>query len=111
MKYVGLGIAGFFGFLVLTLILGYVLTAFNLISLPWLKFNSQVNMNGDIIQKTYNANNAIYNYEWFKERYEAIQAIDNKIANAKQAENDYNAALPKDRTTWSYVEQMESARL
>jgi hypothetical protein len=54
-----------------------------LITIPWLKFDRQVQMNRDIVTKTYNADNALYNYRWFKDRAEAIKATEKKIENAK----------------------------
>lgn len=111
MKYVGLGILGFFGFFIIYLILGYTLAAMGIIGLPLFKLQTQVHSAQGIIQKTYDPNNAIYNYDWFKERYQAIQAIDIQIQNAQQSEDDYNARLPKDETAWGYAQQTESARL
>ena len=80
-------------------------------ALPLFSLQTKVNSAQGIITKTYDANNAIYNYDWFKERYQAIQAIDIQISNAQQAETQYNTGLPADRTTWGYTIQTESARL
>lgn len=109
--YIGLGIAGFVGLFLVYLVLGYTLAAMSIIALPLFKLQTQVNSAQGIINKTYDPNNAIYNYDWFKERYQAIQAIDTQIQQAQDAETSYNDALPKDRTTWGYAQQTESARL
>lgn len=111
MKYVGLGVLGLFGFFILYLVLGYTLAAMNIIALPLFKLQTQIQSAQGIITKTYDPNNAIYNYDWFKERYQSIQALDTQIQQAQDSETSYNAALPADRTKWGYVEQTESARL
>lgn len=50
---------GFIGWVLLVIVgvvlLGIVGTALNLITIPWLKFNRQVQMNRDIVAKTYTA--------------------------------------------------------
>lgn len=33
-----------------------------------------------IVQKTFDADNVIYNYEWFRQQYQDVQAMDGKIA-------------------------------
>ena len=57
--------------------------------LPFLTVTSQIDSAGDVIEKTYDADNAIYNYEWFKQRYEDIQATETKISNTKANMRDY----------------------
>ncbi len=42
---------------------------------------------GRIVNKTIDADNVIYNYEWFKRRHEDIGAIDAKITSARAAES------------------------
>lgn len=111
MKIAGLIILYFLGAVAGYFVLGYTLAILGIAALPLFHLQSKINANYGIIQKTYDPNNVIYNYEWFKSRYEAIQAIDVKIANAQQAESDYNSQLPKDRTIWSYALQTESGRL
>ncbi len=111
MKTTGIIIASIGGFIVLYFVLGYTLAILGIAALPLFKLQSQVQTATGIIQKTYNADNAIYNYEWFKERYQAIQAIDVQIQNAQDSETSYNNGLPTDKTTWGYAVQTESARL
>src|SRR5258706_13725438 len=111
MKIAGILLGSFIGFLGLYFVLGYTFAALNIIALPLFSLQTKVNSAYGIIQKTYNPDNAIYNYEWFKERYQAIQAIDVQIADAQESEDVYNGRLPKDETTWGYAQQTESARL
>lgn len=44
---------------------------------------TQIDSAGQVIEKTYDADNAIYNYEWFKQQYEDIQAAGRVIKNTK----------------------------
>lgn len=44
-------------------------------------FFAQVDSARDIIDKTYDADNAIYNYEWFKTQYNKIKASELQIDN------------------------------
>lgn len=103
-----------FGITVLVIIgmvlLAVVGSAMNLITLPWLKFNSQVQMNRDIVTKTYNADNAIYNYHWFQERLGSIKATETQIKNAITAQENFrtNAGPRKD---WTFEDKTEDARL
>lgn len=85
-------------------------TFFNLITLPWLKFDTKVTTNQQIIKKTYDANNVLYNYEWFKDRYEAIIAIDSKIEIAQKASADFETDAG-DRTNWTFEDKNEAGRL
>lgn len=57
--------------------------------LPFLTVTSQIDSAGDIIGDTYDADNAIYNYEWFKQRYEDIGATEIQISNTKRNMEDY----------------------
>ena len=91
-------------------VLGVIGTALNLITIPWLKFNRQVQMERDVVTKTFNADNALYNYHWFKERYEAIKATENKIKVAKEAVADFELSAGA-RKNWTFEDKNESARL
>lgn len=69
-----------------------------------------VQTNYDIIDKTLTADNAIYNYEWFKERKEAIDANYGKIAIAQKAVKTFELSAG-DRATWTFEDKNEWARL
>lgn len=103
-----------FGIISLVLIgfvvLSVVGMALNIITIPWLKLGRQVQTERDIISKTYNADNALYNYHWFKERYEAIKATEKKIVVAKEQVTTFelNAGVRKD---WTFEDKNEHARL
>lgn len=109
---------GFVGVIVLVVVgvivlgvAGAVLaSAMNLITIPWLKFDSQVQMNRDIVTKTYNADNAIYNYHWFQERATAIDALDKTIVQADAAVASFEASAGA-RSTWASEDRTEDSRL
>jgi len=63
-----------------------------------------------VINKTIDADNMIYNYEWFKQRYEDIEAIDSKISLA-EAEAEQFKEDAGDRSTWHREDRTEFSRL
>lgn len=69
--------------------------------LPFLTVTTQIDSAGDIIDKTYDADNAIYNYEWFKTQYEDIQATERVIGNTK-AEMDAYKELYGNASLWDW---------
>lgn len=92
------------------ILLSTIGTALNLITIPWLKFDRQVQMNRDIVEKTYNADNALYNYRWFKDMAESIKATEKKIENAKTEQTSFRA-IAGDRKSWTFEDKNEDARL
>lgn len=77
---------------------GWVLKA---VLLPAKTVTTQIDSAGDIIDKTYEADNAIYNYEWFKTQYEDIQATERIIRNTK-IEMDAYRELYGNVSTWDW---------
>jgi hypothetical protein len=65
-----------------------------------------------IIEDTFDKDNIVYNYEWFKKTYEAVQALDIKIENA-QAQHDGFLEGLKDvpRKDWDFTCSNEDSRL
>lgn len=106
MKYLGIATLVIGGLFVLSVI-GSML---NLITIPWLKFNSQVQMNRDVVTKTYNADNAIYNYHWFQERAAAIKALDQTIQQSMASQANFEATAGA-RSTWTFEDKTEDNRL
>lgn len=90
--------------------LGAVGSALNLVTIPWLKFDRQVQMERDIVTKTYDADNALYNYHWFKERHEEILATEVKIRNSKGSIESFEQSAG-DRNTWTFEDKTEYNRL
>lgn len=105
---------GFFGVAVAVVLgiiaLAVVGSAMNLITIPWLKFNKQVQLNRDLVDRMYDVDNALYNYHWFKERVEAIKATKNKVANATTELANFQV-IAGDRSKWTFEDKNEEARL
>ena len=59
---------------------------------------TQIDNAGKIIEKTYDADNAIYNYEWFKQQEADIRATEKQVRNMKAALDEYKEMYgdPKD---------------
>lgn len=106
MKYLGIAVLVGIGLVTLSV----VGTALNLITIPWLKFNAQVQTNRDIVTKTYNADNALYNYHWFQERAAAITALDTTIGQSQAAMASFEASAGP-RTSWTFEDKTEDNRL
>ena len=79
--------------------------------LPVKVVTNQIDSAGNIIDKTYNADNAIYNYEWFKTQYERILANRNNIETQKQALLDFKELYGNDAKEWDYFTKEEYNRL
>lgn len=78
--------------------------------LPGRVANRTLETTEGIIDQTLTAENAIYNYEWFKNRYEAIIAIDKKIEVARVSAEQFDEAAG-DRKDWTFEDKQESSRL
>ena len=64
----------------------------------------------DAQDKVLNADNAIYNYEWFKQKKQDIEANKKQLDNARVSHENYRMNLG-DRTTWTFEDKNEDARL
>lgn len=73
------------------LLIGVIMGGFALkaVLLPVKTVTTQIDSAGNIIDRTYDADNAIYNYEWFKTQYEDIQATERIIGNTKTEMDAY----------------------
>ncbi|MDI6788246.1 MAG: hypothetical protein QME51_07730, partial [Planctomycetota bacterium] len=107
---IGIVILVVVGGLIGLVLLGVLGTALNLITIPWLKFNKQVQMERDIVSKTYDADNALIQYHWFKERFESIKATESKIKIAKTTVEDFEL-MAGARKDWTFEDKNEAARL
>lgn len=63
-----------------------------------------------VIEKTFDADNVIYNYEWFKRQYQDINAMDIKILNIRAQALDFTTNNP-DRASWTFEDKQEDSRL
>lgn len=73
-----------------------------IITMPWHTVTAQVDSGHEIIDKTYEADNAINNYEWFKNQYEDIKATENKITNTKAQMDSYFTTYGDNASSWDY---------
>ena len=69
--------------------------------LPAKTVTAQIDSAGNIIDKTYDADSAIYNYEWFKTQYEDIQATERIINNTKDEMYIYKE-MYGNTSTWDW---------
>ncbi len=97
----------FFGLIVGIYYGGYAIKA---ILLPVKTTTEQIDSAGDIIEKTYDADNAVYNYEWFKTQHEKIIAIRSQIKKANQTLNEFKETHGN-ASNWGYSVNEEYARL
>lgn len=64
----------------------------------------------DTVDQTINADNAIYNYEWFKQKKEDIDATRNKLDNSRKTLDNFENSAGE-RATWTFEDKQEHARL
>lgn len=63
-----------------------------------------------VISKTVDADNMIGNYEWFKTQYQDYTATVKKANNARLAADAFGKSAG-DRSTWTFDDKQEAARL
>lgn len=102
---------GFVGVIVVVILafiaLGVIATATNIITIPWLKLNSQVQMERDINQQVYNAENALYNYHWFSEKKASIETADQ---NEQAVCSEYESYKKSRGNSFSEIEEESRLR-
>jgi hypothetical protein len=72
--------------------------------------NNMIDTAYDANRKVINADNAIYNYEWFKQQYQDIEASKKQLVNARTSLASFEAAAG-DRKDWTFEDKNEHARL
>jgi hypothetical protein len=103
MKYVGYIVGG----LVLLTVFSI---AFSVIFYPMHTASNLVNTAYDAQDKVINADNAINNYEWFKQQKADIDASKKQLDIARRALTDFEEAAG-DRGTWTFEDKTEDNRL
>lgn len=98
---------GFITFFVIILIAGFLI---KIVFFPVKVLNNEIQTGYDIVDKTINANNAIYNYEWFKQTYEDIQAKKKQYDNACINYDEFLKSAG-DRKDWTFEDKTEDSRL
>lgn len=79
-------------------------------SMPFHAAGNAIQTGHDVIDKTINADNAIYNYEWFKQQKQDIEVAKQQYQNAVMAEDVFKASAGP-RTEWTFEDKNEAARL
>lgn len=65
---------------------------------------------GRVMERTLDADNVIYNYEWFKRQREDVAAMDVKLRDAEASKTSFEqSAGPRD--TWKFDDRTEWNRL
>lgn len=91
------------GILAVVIVLGFVGGLVHIISAPAVQATR-------IMDKTIDADNVIYNYEWFHRQYGDLQAMTPKLTNAEAALADFERDAGP-RSTWAFDDKQEHARL
>lgn len=73
--------------------------------------NNTINTAHKVIDKTINADNAIYNYEWFKQKKQDIDAAQQNASNTVEQIDLFINDLPKDKKEWTAQDKSELSRL
>ena len=93
------------------IVLPIALVALRLVALPFRALDRGIGTAEGVIDRTLTAENAIYNYEWFKQQSQDIKAGEAKISIAMQSVDSFEQALGSDRSTWTFEDKTEWARL
>ena len=73
--------------------------------------SDSVDMAHEVTDSTLDGQNAIYNYEWFKQQYEDIGALNKKLIRANENVEIFKGDLPESREKWSREDKNELSRL
>ena len=103
MKYITLFFIGLIGLSLAGMILRIVFFPANVAT-------NMIDTAYDANNKIINADNAIYNYEWFKQKYQDIEATKRQLDNARKNLSSLTNSMG-DRTTWTFEDKTEIARL
>lgn len=77
---------------------------------PMNVLQKEFQLGSDTVDKTLTADNAIYNYEWFKTQKEEIDATNKKLEIAVLAADSFDTSAGS-RKDWTFEDKGESARL
>lgn len=98
-------------YIIYVIIFFLVLTWIKAIFFPVKVLDNTVQTWFDIVDKTINADNSIYNYEWFKSKYEDIQAMKKQIVNTQSSIDLMKKDLWENRKDWASEDKTEYNRL
>lgn len=103
-------------YLIIVILIGLMILsglglAMKAILFPVKVIEKEIEVGYGALDKVMTADNAIYNYEWFKQKNEDIEATKRKLDNAENAFVLYKESLPKDRKEWTFEDKNEDTRL
>lgn len=87
------------GLIIFFFLIGILVTVLNILSQP-----------AKIAEKTFDADNVLYNYEWFKQQYNDYQALNKKITDADSSVVRFTRVAGP-RKDWTFEDKTEQARL
>ncbi len=100
-------IIGIIGIVLALFVGGFVLKA---AMFPVHTAQNELNLAHDALDKTINADNAIYNYEWFKQQKADIDASKTQLVNARASLSSFETSAGV-RSEWTFEDKAEDARL
>lgn len=104
-------INGIIGWIALVLVgIGFLGFVIRLVFFPAHIINKGLETGTGIVDKTLNADNAIYNYEYFKKQKESIDAYKLNLENAKEQARQFRSNAGE-RTNWTFEDKNEDSRL
>jgi hypothetical protein len=96
------------GILIGLIILGFL---FRIVLFPVNTISKSVDTAYGVVDKVMDADNALYNYEWFKDQEALIrQCLKNEIIAKEEWEN-FKKELPEDREKWAKEDKTEEGSL
>lgn len=102
------------GFIVLAIIgvaaIGAVGMGLRILFFPATVATNMIDTAYDANRQIINADNAIYNYEWFKQKHQDIEATKRQLVAARRNHTNYRELLGA-RDTWTFEDKTEDARL
>lgn len=103
------------GVVLLITVLGLLLRVGGLfgraVTQPLVTAEHSADMAEDIVEDTLTSENAIREYEWFKQQLQDIKALGKKIERAQSNVEIYKNDLPDDKEKWSRSDKAELSRL
>lgn len=101
---------------VLLIILALIVCSFGVIGLKAVLFpvstiGKSVDTAYEVVDKTMDAENAIYNYEWFKTQEAYIRECMTNETIAKEEYDLFTSMLPEDREKWDRDDKQEESSL
>lgn len=101
-----------YGALILVIFGGAYLAmvAFGIVALPFKTVTEQIKSGSEIIEKTYDPDKAITDYEWFKQRYEDIIACKQNAEATKKQITDFKETFGN-ASEWDIFNTQQYSRL